>query len=271
MLINGLPATTIAVSDRGLAYGDGLFETVRFNQRRLVLWPGHLARLRRGCEKLQLTLDTAALEHELTRALALATTDNGVLKLIVTRGTGGRGYRASRAPATRIITTHPLPDYSGLAVDTGIRAFLCTQRLAPQPALAGLKHLNRLEQVLASLEWPDNSFHEGLMLDLGGNVIEGTRSNVFIAAAGRLVTPALDQCGIDGVLAAALLTHFGTLATSARISLEQLCRAEEVFFCNSVFGIWPLAALVTANEVHSFLPGPFAQEAQALFERVLDA
>jgi len=271
MLINGQPATTIAVSDRGLAYGDGLFETVRFHQRRLVLWPGHLNRLLRGCETLQLTLDTAVLERELAEALALAHPDNGVLKLIVTRGTAGRGYRASRTTATRIITVHPLPDYSGVPVNTGVRAFLCSQRLAAPAALAGLKHLNRLEQVLASLEWPDESFHEGLMLDVADNVIEGTRSNVFMAASGRLYTPALDKCGIDGVLAAALDTHFGPVVTRTRISLEQLSQADEVFFCNSVFGIWPLGTLVTANEVHSFLPGPFAQEARALFERMLDA
>jgi len=270
MLINGEPGSSLPVTDRGLAYGDGLFETIRFREHRLLFGPQHMQRLARGVERLNLQCDWSALESELTQILELATHAEGVLKLLLTRGSAGRGYRvAGSQPATRILTLHPLPDYDPHAATTGIRAFLCRQRLALQPALAGIKHLNRLEQVMASLEWPDESFLEGLMLDQQGKVIEGTRSNVFLASGGMLLTPMLDQCGIDGVLQKVLLQHFGSSVTMRNVSFAELLAADEIFFCNSVFGIWPVASLHADQLVHHWQPGAFAVAARALFEASL--
>lgn len=269
MLINGQPATRIAISDRGLAYGDGLFETIRISNGRLVFADLHLQRLQRGCERLGLTLDIAELQHEMALVLEAASAPDGILKLIVTRGAGGRGYRppASQTPC-RIITLHPLPDHHQQASE-GIRAFVCRQRLAGQPSLAGIKHLNRLEQVLASREWPDDSFHEGLMLDTQGCVVEGTRSNIFFASKGVLHTPDLGRCGIDGIMRQVLLRHFGARATCGNYDLTHLHTAEEVFFCNSVMGVWPLLALTSSTELYHWPCGPFADEAARVFAGAL--
>lgn len=269
MLINGQPADKLPLADRGLAYGDGLFETIRINEGRLVLGSGHLARLQNGCDRLQLVLDRKALDAEIAALLGATTNGSGILKIIVTRGSSGRGYRPAAGAGTRILTLHPLPEFQAGQREHGIRAFVCKLRLGLQPVLAGLKHLNRLEQVLASLEWPDESFQEGLMLDTAGNVIEGTRSNVFIATDTALLTPSLEQCGVAGVLREALLQHFGATAEIARITLRQLETAREVFFCNSVAGVWPLHSLLTEEGERHWQPGPRALEAQRVFDEAL--
>src|SRR5688572_5783854 len=200
MLINGEPANSISVTDRGLAYGDGVFETFRIVSGQLLFGEEHLQRLSLGCDHLGIPLDRVQLKNELEIALN-SSTQAEVLKLVVTRGTSGRGYRASPgAAATRIITLHSLPANTQEHAKDGVKAFVCTQRLSPQPTLAGLKHLNRLEQVLASMEWPDENYQEGVMLDLEGNVVEGTRSNLFIVKDGRLMTDPLNTCGIAGVM-----------------------------------------------------------------------
>jgi 4-amino-4-deoxychorismate lyase len=269
MLVNGQPQTLLPLNDRGLAYGDGLFETILVRDHKPALLQEHRQRLLRGCERLGLQLDQAAFDGELQQVLAAPLAKNAVLKIMLTRTAGGRGYRPGTSKANRIFTLHPVPDYSASKPETGITAFLCRQRLARQPALAGLKHLNRLEQVLASQEWPDGDVMEGLMLDTEGLVIEGTRSNVFVASANQLFTPGLQNCGVDGVLRAVLLAHFGSRVLVADITLEQLRKADEVFFCNSVFGIWPLKTLLVDAARWQFTPGSFTQQASACCLEVL--
>lgn len=268
MLINGVPSVTLSCADRGLAYGDGIFETIRFQNGKLLYEDLHLQRLARGCERLALQLDIAVVRADLAAALRTAP-EAGVLKLIVTRAEGGRGYRPASKAANRILSLHPLPDYSPHQPEAGIHAFVCKLRMAAQPALAGIKHLNRLEQVLASSEWPDNSSLEGLMLDQDDRVIEGTRSNLFLAKAGRLHTPALGRCGIEGIMRQVLLQEFSAEASVGDYTLADLRSADEVFFCNSVFGVWPLLALQAGDEQLRWTAGPFAGRAQALFKATL--
>ena len=180
MLINGQDSGTLSAQDRGLLYGDGLFETLAIRKGVPLRWERHLQRLMLGCERLGIPCpDVTALTLE---SLALCKGhDRALLKLIVTRGVGGRGYRAPAQPqATRILTCHPWPDYPADAARDGVRVRLCRTRLAQQPALAGIKHLNRLEQVLARAEWNDEEIAEGLLFDREDHVIEATMSNPTI-------------------------------------------------------------------------------------------
>ena len=181
MLLNGQPATAISLQDRGLAYGDGLFETILIRNGKPLLLDEHLVRLQRGCAVLGLEPDVIALHHEISMLLAQPAARDSVLKIMLTREASGRGYRPLTAACNRLLTLHAAPDYRANSPEQGIAMFVCKQRLARQPVLAGIKHLNRLEQVLASSEWPDDSFLEGLMLD--PLVESGRHTFMFVASA----------------------------------------------------------------------------------------
>ena len=245
--IDGVPAAMLPVQDRGLQYGDGLFETLAVQDGRISLLDFHLDRLATGCERLGFAMPPAAsLKVELQAASAA---DRAVLKLILTRGSGGRGYRpAEAAVPRRILSRHPWPEYPATWSQDGVRARVCALRLAAQPQLAGIKHLNRLEQVLARAEWGDaDGFQEGLMLDQEGRVIEGTMSNVFASPGeGVLLTPDLSRCGVAGVMRRYLLEQAAKAGITVRVEpfpLATLLRAREIFLCNSILGVWPVTEL----------------------------
>ncbi|WP_263262878.1 aminodeoxychorismate lyase [Pseudomonas sp. RIT-PI-S] len=240
--VDGRRASAIGLGNRGLAYGDGLFETIRVRGARLSLLERHLARLALGCQRLGLPLDEPLLRGEL-QAYADALGD-GVIKLIVTRGDSPRGYAVDpTAPARRIMLGSPLPDYPAQRQADGISLYPCQVRLAEQPLLAGLKHLNRLEQVLARAEWQGTEYAEGLMRDLSGRVIEGVFSNLFLVCDDQLYTPDLSRCGVAGTLRAELLARAAAKGQPVRVEdvdLSRLAGASEAFMCNSVYGIWPV-------------------------------
>jgi len=246
-LINGQGADTIQMGNRGLAYGDGLFETIRVIDQSPVWLDLHLARLRRGCERLKLNLDETLLRAEIM-ALCQGAPDDAiadqVLKIIITRGAAGRGYRpdATQGVERILLLNAYVADPS--PAQLGIRLLSCQTRLARQPLLAGLKHLNRLEQVLAAAELSVDC-REGLMQDTAGLVIEGTRSNVFFVIAGQLCTPALSQAGIDGVLREWLCEVMSVQVRD--IDYAQVLTAQEIFVGNSVFGIYPVTSIRGAH------------------------
>ncbi|MBD1550370.1 aminodeoxychorismate lyase [Pseudomonas typographi] len=242
--VDGRPQATLGLGNRGLAYGDGMFETLRVTAGQPRLLRRHLQRLAEASRRLALPLDLAQVEHEIARyAQAMG---EGVLKLIVTRGDSPRGYATDpAAQPQRILQASALPAYPPSHASTGVVLFPCTTRLALQPALAGLKHLNRLEQVLARAEWQGGAFAEGLMCDTEGRVIEGVFSNVFLVTGRTLYTPDLSRCGVAGTLRAELLARAGSegwVARVADLTLGDLAAADEVFVCNSVYGIWPVIA-----------------------------
>ncbi|MCS3902637.1 4-amino-4-deoxychorismate lyase [Methylohalomonas lacus] len=245
-LINGQPADSIAITDRGLQYGDGLFETIAVVDGRLLCWPEHMARLEEGCRRLSLLLpDTQQLHDEAQQVASDA--GRAVLKLTLTRGSAGRGYApAPAAIPNRIISLHPWPEYPQQYHTEGVRVRLCTNRLASNPLLAGIKHLNRLEQVLARGEWSEPDVAEGLMLDGDGNVIEGTMSNLFVVRHGILETPDVVNAGIAGIIRGRVLAAAHDLdidAMIATLDLHDIEAAEELFLCNSLIGIWPVRAV----------------------------
>jgi 4-amino-4-deoxychorismate lyase len=226
------------LGDRGVAYGDGLFETVLLRDGAPCLWEAHLARLWRGCRVLAIPAPT---RERLERPLAEAGPGLAVLKLMLTRGSGGRGYRppVRPEPCLRWQLGPFTPDEApGLQ---GVRVRHCRLRLGIQPALAGLKHLNRLENVLARAEWDDEAVAEGILCDAEGRLVEATAMNLFWRRAGRLETPRLDRCGVAGTLRQALLDRLAIAEVEAPpASLET---AEAVWLGNSVQGLWPVARL----------------------------
>lgn len=260
--VNGAPGEQLSVRDRGLAYGDGLFETIAVRGGRIPLLARHLVRLADGCRRLSIPLDLTLMEAEL-QAFA-AQLDEGVAKLVVTRGEGQRGYAPPQpCQPLRILQAAPLPQYPAAHAEQGVRLFPCVTRLAEQPVLAGLKHLNRLEQVLARAEWQDAECAEGLMCDSSGRVIEGVYSNLFLVVAGGLVTADLSRCGVAGVMRAEILQQAQLLGLSIElrdISFDELLGADEVFLCNSLYGIWPVRAL---QERH-WSVGPLTRKLQAI-------
>ncbi len=266
--IDGRPADTLPVSDRGLAYGDGLFETIAVRQGRIALLERHMQRLAEGARRLVLPLDLALVRSEL---LAFAgELRQGVAKLIVTRGDGQRGYAPPvDARCRRILSGGPVPAYPPRHRLDGIRLFPCATRLAEQPLLAGLKHLNRLEQVLARSEWQDPACAEGLMRDHNGRPIEGVFSNLFLVRHGELLTPALTRCGVAGVMRAEILERAVAAGVACRVvdlDYADLLAADEVFLCNSQYGIWP----VVAFETHVWPVGGLTRKLQLMLTDLVD-
>jgi 4-amino-4-deoxychorismate lyase len=269
MLINGIVSDQLAASDRGLQYGDGLFETIVLKDGQPQLWDAHIARLTLGCEALKLPLpDSALLLNEAQQLYGDGS--SAVLKIIITRGSGGRGYRFPEpVDATRILSIHPWPDYPRSHYQQGITMRLCNTRLGSNPALAGIKHLNRLEQVLARNEWQDDNIHEGVMLDVDGSVIEGTMSNLFMVEGDTLITPDLSQCGINGVMRETVLALAAQLGIAPRVEAIPLARlkaASGCFVTNSIIGLWPVRTL---DDI-TYQQGKIAQDLmQALSEQRL--
>ena len=254
-LINGLPGHTIDLNDRGLLYGDGLFSTLAVKEGQPQLWERHIEHLLEGCRRLRLTpVDASRLRAEATALCA--GTARGVLKILLTRGPGARGYRFdAAAPGTRIVTLAPAPEYPARYYRDGVVVCLCETRLGANPALAGVKHLNRLEQVLARVEWDDAGIAEGLMRDGHGHIVEGTMSNLFLLRDGALLTPRLDECGVAGTMRATIIAWAQTVGlrvTECHLDDEDLRRADEVFLCNSLIGVWPVRRAVG----RTWIPGP---------------
>ena len=266
--IDGQPAIALNLQNRGLAYGDGLFETIAVRGGRPSLLDAHLARLAQGCQRLHIPADIALIREEILRyASAL---DQGVAKLILTRGDSQRGYASAPAAAPRrILQAAPLPDYPEAHAEAGVRLYPCRTRLAEQPLLAGLKHLNRLEQVLARSEWSDSQHAEGLMRDTSGRLIEGVYSNLFLVSQGRLLTADLSRCGVAGVMRAELLDQAPKLGLAVDIRdlhMSDLESADEVFLCNSVYGVWPVCSFAALN----WPVGPLTRKLQGIARTLLD-
>lgn len=258
MLIDGVESELVPASDRGLLYGDGLFETIAMLNGVPQLWQAHMQRLLDGCQRLGITPpDAEVLRQEVGRVAA--GTKRAVAKIIITRGSGGRGYRPPLPAASRrIVSLHPWPDYPAEWYRDGVRAYLCETPLAINPHLAGVKHLNRLEQVLARGEWDAPDIAEGLMRDTTGVLVEGTMSNLFVVRDATLYTPALEQCGVAGVMRAQVLREAERLGIPSRVSrleLADLEQADEAFFTNSIIGIWPLQSL----GVKEWIVGPITR------------
>lgn len=263
ILVNGRPADRVSALDRGFTLGDGLFETITVRGGRMPLWQEHGERLTTGCQRLGLPVpDMDQLARELEQCRNGE--PDGTLRLTLTRGPGARGYAVpSTIRPTRAVNWFAgLPSFPRAALNLR----WCETRLAENPLLAGLKHLNRLEQVLARSEWDDEDIDEGVMRSVSGDVIECTSANLFLVTGGTLRTPDLSTCGVAGVVRRRVLDLAASLSlpvSISRLGSDDPPAADELFVTNASRGIAPVARL---DEHHWPVPGPVTARLQQAFE-----
>ena len=257
LLVDGEITTQVSALDRGFGYGDGLFESIRLVDGRAPLWPRHMQRLADGCARLRiLPPDPQQLWSEaqqVSEGIAQA-----VVRITVTRGIGERGYALPATPQPcRVVAAFAAPSPGNDVFRHGLHMRVCDLRLAEQPLLAGIKHLNRLEQVLARAEWSDPAIAEGLLLDGHDRVISATMANLFAVIEDVLLTPPLERCGVAGVARAEVLANCPQ-ARVVELSLQALSTASEIFLSSSVRGILPVKSV----DEWSYVPGPLTRQFQ---------
>jgi 4-amino-4-deoxychorismate lyase len=270
--VNGVLNANVSPLDRGFSYGDGVFETCRIHHGKIPLWHFHAERLMESAERLKIPVAPDLLIHyrdQLLIEARAAKLDSAVLKIILTRGVGGRGYRlpdeVKPTYCFGLFASAELPTEQYLK---GVTVGVCVQRLAHQASLAGIKHLNRLEHILARSEWRDE-YDEGLLLDGDGQVIEATVSNLFAVVDDCLVTPDLTYAGVAGIMRRVIIEHLapalGLKVSVQPVDLKLVRAARELFLCNSVFGIWPVTTLLVEPTLQ-FAPGVVTQSLQRHLE-----
>ena len=260
----------ISPLDRGLHFGDGLFETIACRRGRARFLDLHMDRLTASCERLRIDLgDVRAIRREIRTAAASA--DNSLIKLLLTRGEAvARGYGWSgREIATRVLLRYGWPVEDTAAAREGVRVRTASLRLGENPALAGMKHLNRLEQVIARSEVPSQEAAELLVFSRSGGLVSGTMSNVFLVRDGRLLTPRLDTCGVAGVMRRVVMREArrdGLEVEETALDSRDVATATEMFLTNARIGIWPIRAL----DGRALTPGDVTRRVQDLLAPMLE-
>lgn len=266
--VNGSDGGKVDPADRGIAYGDGLFESLLVRGGKAILLDEHLDRLEAGAAALGLDLEMSLLAREVEYFIAQCPA-SCVAKITITRGVTGRSYLPDpKAVPTRIMSAYAPPEWPSAHADSGIDAVVCSFKLSIQPVLAGLKHLNRLEQVLLRRELAERHGAEGLVCDFHGRVVEGVFSNIFMVRNGYLATPLINQAGVRGVMRDSIIRQSqaeGIAVVEGSFSVEDFCTADEVFFCNSVYGVWPVRSLLG----RSWSPGPVTRRWQSFWHQKL--
>jgi len=244
LLFNGGPDAPELARHRGLQYGDGVFRTCLIYASELIDIDGQIEKILQDCLGLGLDQPPAGLLAREAATLA-AGQPRAVLKVMLLRAGNERGYRSAATACDRLLCRYPAPQYAAASWERGVRAARSGFQLAAQPALAGIKHLNRLEQVLASRGW-EEGVDEMIVGDAAGRPLSGTRSNLFWVTGGTLRTPALEHCGVAGRMRDKVLAAAAALRVPVEVAAgtwEQLGGADEAFLTNSLIGIWPLARL----------------------------
>ncbi|QPB83820.1 aminodeoxychorismate lyase [Pseudoalteromonas rubra] len=224
--------------DRGLNYGDGFFTTVRVCEGKLDRWEGHLQRLKQCASALYFpVLDLNTLSEHCE--IAAREINDGVLKVVITRGEGGRGYGLPDEPQlTTLLSSSAYPAHYENWREKGVSLALSDVRLGHQPLLAGLKTLNRLEQVLIKQNAATKQADDVLVMDLQGEVIESSAANILICKDKRWYTPDLSHCGIQGVFLSSLQMY--NPIETASMDLAFVYAADAVYLCNSLMGLVPV-------------------------------
>lgn len=238
---------TLPIDDRAVQYGDGVFETIAIRDARPRMLDRHVGRLRRGCERLGIEMPhESILDRDLQLALARTTLNTTfcIAKLIVSAGPGPRGYRrAGSGRSDALVGLYAAEPLQANAYEHGVETILTQSRIGTAPHLAGLKTLNRLDQVLARMEWDTDEIFDGIMRDTDDRVICGTMTNVFILRNNCIATPALDLCGVAGIMRNLVIDRLadnGIRCAEMDLGIEDLECADELFLCNSQIGAVPV-------------------------------
>lgn len=267
--VNGVLGDAVSPLDRGLHYGDGLFETIACCKGGARFLSLHLERLAEGCRRLRIELPNLPALAAEVRAQA-AESDRSIVKILVTRGqTPARGYATGISSVTTHITIrYPWPDEDPRATHDGVRVRTLAMRLGENRELAGLKHCNRLEQIVARSQWPEDA-QEGLLYSSSGNLISGTACNVFIVRDGVLLTPRIDLCGVAGVMRRVILREAASAGISgaeSELNAADLRSAEEVFISNARIGVMPVREL----DSRPLTPGRVTRRLQEILVPLLE-
>lgn len=250
--VNGQPADNISLNDRALQYGDGFFTTIAIYNNAVLNWDAHWWRIEQSCHALMLPLpDRTMLEKSMamasTQFLTSNSVDNAILKMVFTRGEGGKGYQAPETTRTNTLFYFKLdndiigvnPDASNSTLKAGV-----IDHKASINGLHGIKTLNRLENVLGRTEMAQNGYDEAVMLNLLGEVVCGTQSNLFLVNDKTITTPRLDKSGVAGTCRYQLLKLFeamGFECIEKTLYLQDVEEAQELFFTNALRGVQPVA------------------------------
>jgi len=246
--VNGAPGDSISIRDRGLTYGDGLFETIAVRDGNPRFLDYHIDRLFDSCKRLDIPCPTDISDQ--VREIVAGCTF-GTAKIILTRGIGARTYAPPEKPTpTRIIGLTKAQPPPRAVYAAGVKARSCQATVSINHTLAGMKLLGRLEQVMARSEWKDAQIREGLMRSDDGRIICGTMTNVFFVSNGNLSTPDLSRCGINGVMRRVVMEQAPKCSldcVEVDIHAKDLREADEIFLTNSLIGIWPVSQLDEAE------------------------
>ncbi|NRB41613.1 MAG: aminodeoxychorismate lyase [Pseudomonadales bacterium] len=264
--LNGQIDYRISKDDRALHFGDGLFETFYITSQGIRLFDLHLYRLKNSLARLKLSIDMSVIQKDIQLALdevaASNKPHNWRLKYVISRGQSQSAYAYNdKITVNRLMILQTFERDVERLQTLGVNVRLCQWRLSQQPALAGIKHLNRLDQVMGRNEWQDEAVFEGLMADQQGRLIEGTMSNLFaVDSTGQLITPPLQHCGVAGVMRSAILNKFCVTANIAcqEAYLPELASLSELFISNALIGIVPIVQC----EQYRFDIGPVTQQLQ---------
>lgn len=278
--INGQPQSienqaVNLVDDRGLAYGHGLFETILFTESSIPLLERHLLRLIPDSHLLGIDIKSDDIRYYLDKfleSLACQSITSGVIKIIVTAGVGGQGYKMPDKIIPTLIFSYKQISENHNKQDIDIR--LCSHFIASGSALAGVKHLNRLDQVIARSEWSHNRYADGLMLSETGNIIEATSANIFVKnKEGQWITPNLNQSGVSGVMRGLLMDEIfpacGLSVSVAVLNREELLSSQEIILCNSIRGI-RIAHAVYSEKDELLMTLPSDQQSLMLRKKLIE-
>ncbi|MGF1698846.1 aminodeoxychorismate lyase [Photobacterium makurazakiensis] len=247
ILINGECQSQIAVTDRAIQYGDGCFTTMLVEQGQVQLWPFHLERLKKTVRAFSLAEPDWSKVEANVLGLAQRYPEKGGIKVLISRGSGGRGYSTQGCQLTQVVVSDfAWPAHYEQWQQAGITLGVCQQRLSISPMLAGHKHLNRLEQVLLKQETERLGFQDAVVLDANGCVMESVASNIFWRIGQTVYTPLLDLSGVHGVMrrhVIEIINALGYCLEFVKTPLERLLCADEIFITNA------LMALVPVNEI----------------------
>jgi len=260
MLINGKQENKISAYDRALHYGDGIFETIAYKNNCLIYWREHLQRLNNACHILKLDIIDENTWLKDIRKIIKGRVQDLVIKLIYSRGEGQRGYKIpDTISPLRIVMSSPLPQYADEMYSRGVELTICQTPATSNSRLAGIKHLNKLDNILARSEWSDKKIFEGLMLDDFGNIIEGTMSNVFAVKNNSLYTPILKRSGVNGIIRQRIIElakNNNIVTQQIEIKLDKLLEMDEIFITNSLAGLCP----VNKIDIHHYKIGTITQQ-----------
>ncbi|MDO6705748.1 aminodeoxychorismate lyase [Photobacterium sp. 1_MG-2023] len=245
--INGVETDKMSVADRAFQYGDGCFTTILVEQGAPRLWSQHLTRLKLSLQKLNIAAPEWSHITETVMSLAQGYPHKGVIKVFVSRGAGGRGYSPAGCQNTQVVVSDfPWPAHYAQWQQEGIELGVCRQRLGLSPMLAGLKHANRLEQVLLKQEIDANGWLDAVVLDANGDVAETCASNIFWRKGNTLYTPELSLAGVHGLMRAhvcELAAALGFCLEYVKSTLDDLLCADEVFITNALMALVPVTKI----------------------------